>query len=192
MKLHALALAAGLMMTGGASAAVNTLALDNTATPFYLGSFGAPTTYADGFEVTTPGTINHSLTFDITSPLYAGSGVSDVPLAISFGSFTLTIKDITGLSAAIYDSSNSLYTTFVQNGDGDHLTLPASSFFAVGNYTLKVGGTSIGSNGGMYTVAAATIPVPEPETWAMLLVGMGLVGLRVQQKAKASHEAALA
>ncbi|MDP1928796.1 MAG: FxDxF family PEP-CTERM protein [Thiobacillus sp.] len=180
MKLHALALATGLMMTGGASATVNTLNLTDT---MYLGAFGAPTTYADAFSVATAGTINHSLTFGITTPLYAGSGVSDIPLSVSFGSFTLTVTNINNLSAAIYDGSNNLYATFTSAGNPDYLTLPATSYFGVDNYTLKIGGTATGTYGGLYSIAAVTVPVPEPETWAMLLVGLGLVGLRLRQKA---------
>ena len=174
MKLHALALATGLMMTGGASATIN-LALTDS---YGLGSFGAPAIYAEAFSVATPGTIDHSLTFNITTPLYAGSAVSDIQLSFLFGTF----KNITGLSAQIFNSSNTLYATFVQNGDADHLILPPSSYFAVDSYTLKVGGLSTGSNGGFYSVAAVTA-IPEPGTWALLLVGLGLVGLRLRQKA---------
>ena len=130
------------------------------------------------FSVATPGTIDHSLTFNITTPLYAGSAVSDIQLSFLFGTF----KNITGLSAQIFNSSNTLYATFVQNGDADHLILPPSSYFAVDSYTLKVGGLSTGSNGGFYSVAAVTA-IPEPGTWALLLVGLGLVGLRLRQKA---------
>lgn len=179
MKLHTLVLAAGLMVAGGAHAAVNSLNLTDT---LHLGSFSAGTTYGDAFAVTSAGTIDHSLTFKILTDLYAGSGVSDIPLDVNFGSFTLTITNIDSLSANIYDSNNVLYTTFVSAGDPDHLTLPASSYFAPGDYTLKIGGTATGSNGGMYTVAAVTVPVPEPETWGMLLAGLGLIGLRLRQK----------
>jgi len=183
MKLHTFALATGLMMAGGANAAVNSLNLTDN---LYLGAFGAPTSYVDGFQVTTAGTIDHSLTFAITTPLYAGSGVSDVPLSVNFGSFTLTVADITGLRATIYKGSNFItpFATFTSAGNPDYLTLPASSYFSAGNYTLKIGGTTApGASGGLYTVAAVTVPVPEPETWAMLLVGLSLVGLRLRQKA---------
>lgn len=180
MKLHALILATGLMMTGGASATVN-LALTDS---HYLGSFGAPAIYAEAFSVATFGNINHSLTFDITTPLFAGSAVSDIPFSRNLGDFTLSIKNIMGLSAKIFDSNNNLYATFLPNGDADHLILPPSSYFAIDNYTLKISGASFGTQGAFYSVAAVTA-VPEPETWAMLLAGLGLVGLQVRRKAAA-------
>jgi hypothetical protein len=71
---------------------------------------------------------------------------------------------------------------FVQNGDADHLTLPDNTFFAAGDYTMLVGGNATGSAGGLYNITAVTAPVPEPETWGMLLAGLGLIGLRLRQK----------
>ena len=193
MKFQALILAAALSMTSSAYAVTATsLNLIHTG-PINgsASSFGAGETYIGAFSVATAGTIDHSLTFNINTNLYAGSGVSDVPLDLTFGSFTFTALNISGLNAKIWDSSNNLYATFMANGDNDHLTLPSGSYFAAGNYTLKISGNATGSLGGMYTVAAVTVPVPEPETWAMLLVGLGLVGLRLRQKNAASKQEAI-
>lgn len=192
MKLQVLTLVAGLAMTGSAYAVT---ALNHTHTGPITGniitsSFGAGETFVDAFSVAAVGTINHSLTFNINTNLYAGSGVSDIPLDLTYGYFTLNILNINNLSAKIFDSNNILYATFMQNGDANHLTLPSSSYFAVGDYTLKIGGDATGTSGGMYTVAAVTVPVPEPETWAMLLVGLGLVGFRLRQKNAATRQAA--
>lgn len=179
MKLHALALAAGVVMAGNAHA-INKL---NLTDEFDLGDFGAPEIYGDTFSVSTKGTIDHSLTFDILTDLYAGAGLIDLELGVSVGKFTLTFTNITGLSAKIYDNNGGLYASFVApTTDPDFLVLPWGSFFEMGNYTLKIGGEATGSLGGSYVIAAATAPVPEPETWGMLLAGLGLIGLRLRQK----------
>ncbi len=190
MKFRTLGLIIGLAMTGSSHAAVNSLQLTDT---FDLGAFGAPTGYGDVFSVASQGTINHALTFTILTDLYAGSGVADIPLDLSYGSFTVEFTNITGLTAQIFDSNNDLYTSFMAPSGSDYLTLPASSFFSAGDYTLRIGGvaTGTGSPAGLYTVAAVTAPVPEPETWGMLLAGVGLIGLRMRQRIRASGHVAI-
>lgn len=47
---------------------------------------------------------------------------------------------------------------------------------AAGNYYFEIKGTATGSMGGFYSITATTAPVPEPETYAMLLAGLGVVG----------------
>lgn len=179
MKFHALALAAGLMVSGTASASVTLNLSDSTN----LGNFGAPTSWSESFQVSQSGAINHNLAFTITENLYAGSGLANIPLNWDFGNFTVQFTNINGLAATIVDSNNATYVSFTQISAG-YLTLPASTYFATGTYTLKVTGTATGSGNpaGMYTIAAVTAPVPEPETWGMLLAGLGLIGLRLRQK----------
>lgn len=188
MKLHTLALAAGLVMSGAASATVNLNLIDGTN----LGNFGAPTTWSQSFAVSGAGIIDHSLAFKITENLYAGSGVFDIPLDMIFGAFTVSVFNIDGLTANILDSSSNTYASFIASlSNPDHLTLPVGSYFAAGDYTLKISGTATGSAGAMYTVAAVTAPVPEPETWGMLLVGVGLIGLRLRQRNRAAGQVAI-
>lgn len=68
------------------------------------------------------------------------------------------------------------------SGSPDFLTLPTGSFFAPGDYTLNVPGETAGQNGELYVVAAVTVPLPEAQTWGMLLVGSAAVALRTRQK----------
>lgn len=181
MKLQSLALAAGLIMSGGAHAlTVVSYELGSTATQA-LGSFDASTEWMAG--VTVPnGQIGHTFTFTITENLFAGSGISDTPLNFTIGSVTTDYKNIDDLNATIYKSNSTVHVEFVQYGDADHLILPANTYFAIGDYTMIVSGEATGTAGGLYNITAVTAPVPEPETWGMLLAGLGLVGLRLRQK----------
>ncbi len=56
---------------------------------------------------------------------------------------------------------------------------------AAGTYTLQIRGTVSGTSGGSYAgVLNLTNPVPEPETYAMMLAGLGLMGFMSRRKNK--------
>jgi hypothetical protein len=59
-----------------------------------------------------------------------------------------------------------------------------SMVLAPGNYDLQIFGTIVGTIGGAYagTISAFAVPVPEPETYAMMLVGLGMMGFMVRRR----------
>jgi PEP-CTERM motif len=57
-----------------------------------------------------------------------------------------------------------------------------------GDYTLQIRGTVSGLSGGSYGgVLNIAQPVPEPETYGMLLAGIGLVGFAGRRKTRKLH-----
>jgi hypothetical protein len=60
----------------------------------------------------------------------------------------------------------------------------ASTLLAPGSYVLEVAGKVTGSLSGNYNGTLNVSPVPEPETYAMLLGGLALVGAVARRKAK--------
>lgn len=98
----------------------------------------------------------------------------------AFEGFTISAR-INGISTTIYSSPitsftslSSLGTISFAGGDVTSITLSSKSF--VGNAFHEVGGDSFTLNG---TVSQA---VPEPSTWAMMLVGFGAIGLGMRRK----------
>jgi hypothetical protein len=62
----------------------------------------------------------------------------------------------------------------------------------IGNYYFKITGDLVApAQMGAYTISASTLPVPEAETWAMMLAGLGLVGLQLRRKGKVAKEIAV-
>ena len=53
---------------------------------------------------------------------------------------------------------------------------------ATGNYFLQIDGYVASSAGGSYSGNLAVTPVPEPETYGMLLAGLGLVGFMARRR----------
>lgn len=84
---------------------------------------------------------------------------------------TLPLFNINFLNFGLYDSNLNL--------------LSSSSNLSTGTYTLLVTGKSVGTAGGLfnlkYNVGAVTA-VPEPETNALMLVGLGLIGFIARRK----------
>ena len=85
----------------------------------------------------------------------------------------------------------SLSNTFengVNGSTGAHTASLVFNDLAVGWYAVYIGGTDHSSAGGLYDLTVSA--VPEPETYAMLLAGLGLVGWRMKKQHKALNKAA--
>lgn len=105
----------------------------------------------------------------------------DIP---TVGNFSLN-----PFNAALYTGSGtflSLASTIVDSGGVKQVL--SASLLAAGDYDFRVGGLVAGVDGGSYGgTLQVTTPVPEPEIYAMLGLGLGLMGWvarrRMQQTA---------
>jgi len=55
---------------------------------------------------------------------------------------------------------------------------------AAGNYVFSTWGTASGTYGGTYLASVAVAAVPEPESYAMLLAGLGLLGFVARRRSR--------
>ncbi len=87
---------------------------------------------------------------------------------VSFSGFTLT--DLTGM------------TTFTPSDyEVDAFSASGSWMLHSGVYDLEFTGT-INANGGSYTGQLSTSPVPEPTGWALMMAGLGAMGMLARRR----------
>lgn len=100
---------------------------------------------------------------NLQARLFAGTTTSGAALVEGWGT---TANFAPGLAA----------TTVVLN---------PTSLLAGGPYILQIRGTVTGTAGGSYSGALNVGPVPEPDSYAMLLGGLGFIAYSVRRKLKA-------
>lgn len=157
MKLRQFALAAALVVSGAAHAAPTILDLSTGSA-----SFSSAAASQD---------------YQFTLPFGSTAGLGTVTAAFVFG----TGYDI---SSVTFGSSTQFVTTnTVAPGVTFDLATLFSGPLAAGTYNFTVKGTSFG--GGQYTGNITVTPVPEAETYALALAGLGVVGLVAARRRKA-------
>jgi hypothetical protein len=127
-----------------------------------------------------------NVTFDFNGLALPGDGL------LSDGSDVLTF---TGLSAGAYNvvltySANfSDITTASLNGNSPSIlyhstpiSLGAFNLTSTAPFTLTLSGTTSGAPLAAYSGHITVTPVPEPETYGMLLGGLGLLGLVARRR----------
>lgn len=169
-RTTALAAALSLFAAGPALAASYTV--PNTLNP----------TPQTGSATVGTGSFSDWLNFTVgASYPVVGGAVYDIPVSFTFNSIVTTLYNINNLTVALYngtDGAGGVHTAAGASGDYQ----PFSALLSPGTYALKIDGTGAGPAGGMYGWAAVAQPVPEPETWAMLLAGLGAVGFMTRRR----------
>lgn len=118
------------------------------------------------FNVATAGTLTVTLT-----DLYAQLG-------------TTVLFDNVSLFGTLWDNQHPNGMQNFGNVQPDGL----DHFFALpgaGDYHLDFSGTAVGVGGSIYGVGLVMAPVPEPESWALMALGLGVLGAYSRRRARA-------
>ena len=120
--------------------------------------------------------------FTFTLPANGGSGYSAANFTLLPGAFNTLLTTMSLVS----DPDGSVAGANLLNGDELALhssVLPGGSTLTMsygansgGNFFLFITGLGNGTLGGIYTGAISVSAVPEPESYAMLLAGLGVMG----------------
>jgi len=128
--------------------------------------------------VSMSGAFEHKWSFDIQTPMWTGGSAMNVSVAPLIG--------ISNFDLRLFDGNNASIPgiTCIGNACGGSGVFPIANDY----YFLVSGmGTGMLNNMGMYTFTMTTA-VPEAETWAMMLAGLGLVGLQLRRRSRMSKE----
>ena len=172
MKLKFVALAAmsaGMLVTAVAHATTTNLGPAVVGTPLAFGGFAAPGPFNDIFTFTLPanGGSGYSLTNFTSLPGQFNTVLSTLSLVSNPDGILFNMDD-SFLSSSVVPGGNSLKLAWG----------PAPG----GNYYIAVGGVTNGTQGGIYNGAISVTAVPEPETYAMMLAGLGALGFLARRR----------
>ena len=175
-KLILGAIGAAALAMGSAASAVENITNINS---LFLNLGGSASFGADVLGQTS---ISDTFLFTLLGDYDANSQVSSI---------SLTGNDIDFTSIYIDDLSHSFYQT---QFDPLTETWQLDPFFlAAGDHTIYVNGSLGDSQNGSYVGNInVTSPVPEPATWAMMLLGFGAIGLMMRRRRRSHVLAQLA
>jgi len=145
--------------------------------------------FGDTFAANNMGsTFSDKFNFNVASTGSTTSMSSIEAIISSISGSATTGLAITGLS--LYNSTGTLLSsgTSLSSGAVDVWTITGSNL-AAGNYYLQVSGNLVGTTSAAFGGALAmAAPVPEPETYGMMLAGLGVLGFLARRR-KAAKQA---
>lgn len=152
-----------------AAAALAAAAMGAQATTADLGPIG--TTAAIAPVQDNAGAIDDFLTFSV-----AGAGkIASTTVANNLAN---VLQIAPGSTVSLFSGSvgtGSMIGSYGFDGTTGSMT-HVFDLMSAGSYYYEVKGMATGSQGGLYMLSTAVVPVPEPESYALLLAGLGVVG----------------
>ncbi len=164
-------LAAAILMTSGVS----------NAAPTVMGNWGVhddPVEHASVLLGSGAGSFDHIFTFNLSTR----NDVVSIAVTNDFGKF-----NINGAALQLWKET-SVDGNYTNDTSVESFAFDSSSVgmdfgkLEPGNYYYEITGTVLGSKGGSYILDSYISPVPEPETYAMLLAGLGMIGFSLRRR----------
>jgi hypothetical protein len=168
-----------MMLTGASGTYATTTDLGNV-------NVGIPTSFSG--SVLPAGAFNDIFSFVLPSNNGSGYDIQNFPISITgTGNFNTLLSSVSLFSNAdgiLFNSDDTFLQSFaVPGGSTASFTWEPS---IGGNMYLSVAGVANGSLGGAYNGTISVSAVPEPETYAMLMAGLAIIGAIVRRKTAAS------
>lgn len=177
-----LAATAVLMTTGVANAGVaNVNGTGTESNPYNMGIIGtSPSILAVTLNGTPGSSFSEYVNFTIPALSITTNPVNTY--ALNLGGFNLL--GIAGLTIDVWNDTHLNGSTLHSTFSGKNATNFIGNLEA-GQYYLDISGyLGNSASSGQYSVALQTLPIQEPENYAMLLAGLGLVGLSARRRKK--------
>lgn len=142
-----------------------------------LAAFGADNTIAWNEDYSIGTFFGNYATQGDTSDQFGFTLFQPSYVTASLTSISLDDKSNFDFSSATLGSNNftDLGTETVDGAEVESWAL-GNTLLNPGVYYVTVGGTVDGSSGGAFAGTINVSPIPEPETYALMLAGLGLVG----------------
>ena len=165
---------------GASLAAIATLAAGSAhATTIFVGPNASTTTFGH----TSPGVLGGSSFSDTFTFTLAHAGDISGTISSPYNKIKLGKKTLTQNLAFITVQLDSTPWTFTTNGAGISASGGmAQHKFNPGTHTVTVSGQNLGNTMSNYTAVLNFLPVPEPATWGMLIMGFGLLGVAARRR----------
>lgn len=140
---------------------------------------GAPTSF--NAATTTAGPFSDIFTFTLPTAGSVGFSVINFPVTGFFNSILTSASLFSNTDGTLFNADDKLIGgATVSNNKITFASAPLGS----GSYYLNVSGIANGPQGGLYNGAVSVTAVPEPETYAMLLAGLGVMGFIARRRNK--------
>ncbi|MBW6526686.1 FxDxF family PEP-CTERM protein [Sphingomonas sp. RHCKR7] len=159
-KFVASALVAGAFVAATPAMAATTISLTQGMDGTYSGTTGSVTPMVGAFNDA----------YEFAVPTAGSVSASVISLSIT-GGLQLMSGSLNGTALTLSKVSDYVYT----------LTLPTAGIPSIANpQKLLISGNSQG--GGSYTANVSFAAVPEPATWALMILGFGVVGYSMRRR----------
>jgi hypothetical protein len=139
--------------------------------------------------VTTSGAVGGSFeeyaNFSISEP----SDVYGAANTYALNFMGVNVMDITGLSIEVWNNVHPNGGTLLTTFSGNNLTTMLGTL-AAGQYHLDISGVfGTNASSGQYSVALTSVPaVPEPQTYALMLAGLGAVAFMARRRRASAQQ----